>query len=427
MKKTSILLALAVAGLGFTSCEDDKEPVYTAPTEFVLNTPPMSQSLYILSAGDIVDLTCSQPDYGFSAVTNYVVDLTIDNEFREAGEGVEANYVTLKPVNQTSAQIQLKADDIASAICQFHGITGFAEYPEDGLAPEAVLLRARASLSGVASSAITSNTVKLNEVQIYNPFPALPGQIYLVGAPSGWVEPAAGNADSYVDWQLVETGVGTKVYVGSFEIPAGEQYFRFYESLSGWGSDGALPSIGPNATDGDNSLLNITDKPLTVPAVPGKGSWYTSSDWAGGAVTFTVDLSDSNNFKLTVVSGAIVKEDYVYMVGSQAGWQEPSEGNASTYENWRLVDRGETGIYTATFTIPAGELYFRIYPGLTGWGPTPYAADAGGANIDIKLDQALKYVQGEGCWLYNQAEEGELTFTLDTHEGTMTITNPSAE
>lgn len=420
MKKTTIFLALVAAGFAFTSCEDDKEPVYNIPTEFVLNTPPMAESVYVLSDGDIVELTCSQPNYGYSAVTNYAVDIAPVEDFIEATDEAPANYFTVTPVNSTSARLELKAEDIAKAICESNGITGYAEYPEEGLPVQSAYVRVRAWLTGVASSQITSNTVALGGFEVYNPFPAVPGQIYFVGGPSGWTEPAAGNAKFYEDWKLDETGIGTNVFVGSFDIPEGAQYFRFYRTLGGWGSDGKLPSIGPNAKDGDNKEVSISDEPSEYTAVPGKGAWFTPDDWAGGAVTFTVDLSDANNYKVTMALGEVVKESYVYVVGNPAGWAEPSAANASVYANWALVDRGETGVYRATFTLSAGDVYFRVYPELAGWGSTPYSAAADGSNVDMTLTVPYDYVAGEGCWKFTAAE-GEYTFILDTNLGTMAV------
>lgn len=54
-------------------------------------------------------------------------------------------------------------------------------------------------------------------------------------------------------------------------------------------------------------------------------------------------------------------------------------------------------------------------------GCDPYSADASGANVDITLSQAYEYVTGEGCWHFNWTG-GEVTFTLDTKTGTMTVT-----
>ena len=39
MNKISIFMAAAALAVGITSCETDKEPVYHAPTTFILQAP----------------------------------------------------------------------------------------------------------------------------------------------------------------------------------------------------------------------------------------------------------------------------------------------------------------------------------------------------------------------------------------------------
>ncbi|MDE6169780.1 MAG: SusE domain-containing protein [Duncaniella sp.] len=437
MKKLYIFAAIAATALGFTACEDDKEPVYSQPTEFVLNTPPMSGQTYVLKAGDMVNFTCTQPNYGVSLITNYVLDVTTEAEFVEAAEAtedtpaVEANYKTLSPAVANVANFDIKAEDLSKALLQLAGIDGYSAYPKDGDPSYSdVKVRCRAFLTGIEGSEIASNVVTLAGVQVYNPFPAEPRFIYLVGNPScneagQWVEPSAGNKSHYEPWGIEETGVGTDIYEGSLEIPAGEQYFRFYLGLEGWGGDNALPSIGPKGVDGENDPISFSSTPETYKAVPGKGSWFTPSTWEGGSVTFTLDMTKPDDWKLTVVTGAMVKENYVYLVGTPSmlggNWVEPSASNASHYENWRLVDRGGTGIYTNTFDVPEGDVYFRVYGELTGWGATPYSADASGANISMTLGDAYEFVTGEGNWTFPWTG-GELVFTLDTKAGTMIVT-----
>ncbi len=436
MKKLYIFAAIAATALGFTACEDDKEPVYSQPTEFVLNTPPMSGQTTILQKGDLVNFTCTQPNYGVSLITTYVIDVTSADEFVEAAEGtdetpaVEANYKTISPAEANQANFNIKAEDLSKALLLLDGIEGYSSYPKDAdPIYEDVKVRCRAYLNGIEGSEIASNVVTMAGIQVYNPYPAVPRFIYLVGNPScndagQWVEPSKGNAKHYEAWAIEETGVGTDVYNGSLVIPEGEQYFRFYLGLEGWGGDNALPSIGPKGVDGENDPIDITAEPQTYKAVPGKGSWFTSASFPGGAVTFTLDMTVADDWKLTVAFGEVVKESYVYLCGDFSdsfNWATPDETNASVYENWSFVDRGNTGIYTNTFDLEAHDIYFRVYPELTGWGATPYSADATGANVDVTLSQAYEYVTGEGCWHFNWTG-GEVTFTLDTKTGTMTVT-----
>ena len=78
-------MGLAGAGMMLSSCHEtqDDAPVYKNPTEFVLNLPPMASNYYELTPAGTLELTCSQPDYGFGAVTNYSVEMALDESFTD--------------------------------------------------------------------------------------------------------------------------------------------------------------------------------------------------------------------------------------------------------------------------------------------------------------------------------------------------------
>lgn len=419
MKKLYILASLAVAAASLTSCEADKEPVYVEPAEKVFALSAPAEGNIVLAPGQVVELTAVAPDYGVPLVTTYSVDLTLADEFIEANEetGTEANYITLTPKQPTKTAIELDDKDVTSAICQLLGINSYVEYPEDGIDPQKVTLRANAFIPSIASSECVSNNVVLPSVTPYNPFPQLPGYCYLVGTNTDWATPDNANATTYEKWSIEETGVGTNIYIGSLNVPAGEQYFRFYTELTGW--DGVC--LG--SVSGGNELVEFTDEETALNVAYTQGCLMTSADWEGGDVTFTIDLTDKENPKVYAKRGEYLKETYVYLIGTPSEWTEPSAQNEKALEAWRLVDKGGTGIYKATFNIPESEVYFRIYPGLNGWGATPYAAAAGNANVNMTLGSAIQYVEGEGCWTFNWGG-GKLTFVLDTVEGTMTVSVP---
>lgn len=118
--------------------------------------------------------------------------------------------------------------------------------------------------------------------------------IYLAGNPSGWVEPVEDNADKYENYRLFDMD-GSGIYVSKpdepFIFPAGDNYFRFYATLTGWGEDGKLPSMGPNPTDGDNLTCDFTDNVFSGAYVPGKGSWMIHLD-ADTPVAIQVNTND---------------------------------------------------------------------------------------------------------------------------------------
>jgi hypothetical protein len=65
-----ILKSFLIIGLGlgiFTACDDDRDsnPTLISPTEFVLNTPAISGTVIDLANSSSIEISCSQPDYGF--------------------------------------------------------------------------------------------------------------------------------------------------------------------------------------------------------------------------------------------------------------------------------------------------------------------------------------------------------------------------
>ena len=80
------------------------------PTKFVLNTPAYAESaVYDLENSSSVELTCSQPDYGFTAATVYSVQVSLDNDFTTEGK-----FTTLA-TTYTTAKMAIDATEIAVA------------------------------------------------------------------------------------------------------------------------------------------------------------------------------------------------------------------------------------------------------------------------------------------------------------------------
>ena len=72
---------MLVLGLGlFTACSDDNDsnPTVKEPTTFVLNTPALANAEIDLANSDVLELTCSQPNYGFPARTLYHVQVAVE-------------------------------------------------------------------------------------------------------------------------------------------------------------------------------------------------------------------------------------------------------------------------------------------------------------------------------------------------------------
>lgn len=278
MKKISILMALALLiGISVTSCKQDTQPRLEKPTEFVLNTPPMADQTYILSADNGIDLTVSQPDYGMGVVTSYQTQISFDPEF--------TTYENIESIS-TQAKIAISGEEMAQAMCKLMGYV--SNDTEDMFSPAArdVYVRVRAFIPNASYSDITSNTIKL----VVKPFKAvkLPARLYVVGDVNGW--------DINNDALFIEepaNGVGGKVFIGTIDFTAAQASagFRFYQTLGSWGDDGQLPSIGANANDGDNASVEINAEGVySGSCVAGKGNWNITN-WQDGPMKITVDLN----------------------------------------------------------------------------------------------------------------------------------------
>jgi hypothetical protein len=417
MKKLSILFSMLAMVLGFTACEDDDEPVISTPTEFVLNTPPMADQYIELSENGTINLSWSQPDYGLALAATYNVQVAIDKSAFDSEDA--SRYIQLTDP-YTTCTAAIPQEEVAIAYCKLHGFTSPDDYVDLDAAP--LYIRVVAQVADVASSYIASNVIELKQVKGYLAVQSA-GYIYLVGQPSGWTSPDEAHKDAYNDWRLFESSdaIGSHIYSGVFNVNAGEAMFRFYTALTGWEED----SYG--SQEDDNPIeFSLASGSFSNELVKGKGS-FSFPDWQGGEMTIVVDMSVEGAYTVTIMAGAqtVYTPRYIYLIGAASGWKEPSEDNAEDLSAWRLVDNSESGIYTGTFNINAGDAMFRFYTELTGWD--------GGASIGIQEDDSAvdctftdgiytgAIVSGKGSFNFPDWQGGEMTITVDTNSNSISI------
>lgn len=295
-------LASAVAVMGFCSCSDVTEPVFQKPdqatTNFAIYAPAFQNQTYELSYDGTFEINLNeQPDYGYSAVTQYRVDVCLDDKFEDG------KFETLVPMGSgTKLSMTLRDRDLAAALTAFQGATKPNEYTDLGL--QKVYLRGRAFVEGVEGSEIlTKNIETLNNVQSFFYVPE-PGKLYIVGNYQGdWIGPMRENEEALSKYALRERedAVGSKKYFGKVDFQTNSPIFRFYTALGSWDKnsygvdhDGAEPtSDNPQSFDwtgGDafeHNLVNTKD-PFSFP------------DLAGGVLEFEVDMSDAKNIRMKI-------------------------------------------------------------------------------------------------------------------------------
>jgi len=299
MKKiyNSLLLAMVAVLPMLTSCSDDHDsnPTANAPTEFKINASPLAEQYIQLAADNTVNLTWSQPNYGFNAMATYQIQVGLVDASNNVTWNEKEGAPKYLKTTYTTCKADISGDEIAESICDIDGFKDVDSYVDKGF--REVALRVYSSIidnSGneVAGTGIISdNYVTFKHMAAFNAVKS-PAYIYLVGNPTGWQTPNAGNADLYKDWRLYEKDdeIGSDIYYGTFDIPAIDPLqFRFYRELLGWD----LTSMGPQEEDSgvdctfDNGKYEGTimwDKEKFY-----KGSWNFGA-FDGGSITMKVDL-----------------------------------------------------------------------------------------------------------------------------------------
>lgn len=304
MKKNILMMALALVGLSFSSCENNTDPKVSLPTQNqnFLNTPALANNTYVLNQTEGVEFTCSQPDFGgVATIPTYAVQVSLSKDFNSVpaewkyngAASTPQNFIQL-PSTYTRTSFTVPVREIADAI---NGCRGYNDVDQlsgadyrDYEGPLYVRLYAYFATADAATQekyGVYSAPVELKSVIAY-PTVRQPGFIYLVGAPEGWAGPDEANAAHYEDWKLYEADdqIGSEIYRATFDIAAGQFQFRFYKALSGWnGGD----SMGSQSEDNpvDIELKDgIYNGSLSV---PGKGS-YQIPNWEGGMVSMVVNV-----------------------------------------------------------------------------------------------------------------------------------------
>ncbi|HBX44540.1 SusF/SusE family outer membrane protein [Limibacterium fermenti] len=171
MKKTYSLLIVLICLGCFWACQEDDQTVLQQPESFVLNTPKYVSGVYDLKNTETLEFTCTQPDYGFTAVAIYSVQVSLTEDFSE--------YKTL-PGTHTTAKIEVKGSDFAVALVELLKIEEESQYPTD-LQPVYVRLSSVLTDDGIGK--VYSNVITLPKVKGYfalEPM-VMPENIYLAG------------------------------------------------------------------------------------------------------------------------------------------------------------------------------------------------------------------------------------------------------
>lgn len=337
---------IAAATLSFTtSCSEDRDsnPVLnTNGLSLVLNVPGNSQNnVTDLENSDNLVIYTSQPDYGYTAATTYVVSLSLDS----------TNWADMA-TTYTTARIQMDASEVNSTVLDLAG-------DMDLTTPKSLFVKVRCHLTGEDDMGVaTSNVVEIKNVQFYVPTVniSLPSTMYLVGSFA-----ASESWSKFVPLHFAYSQDGFSYGVVYF---ANGDEFKINPD-EGWkGNDKGFGQV--TFGNNDANVVNAGGEDTSNMKVDGESGWYTvvvKNKVVNNAITYEVNIY---NAKIYVFGAAAANQD--------AAWAF-DEGNM--------------------FTMGASAADACVSPVLGGSGELRLAVDCGidwwKTEFTIKSDGTLYY------------------------------------
>jgi hypothetical protein len=297
----------------FSSCEkdDDSNPTLQTPAEgsFVLNKPAAAEhNTYDLASSSTLELTVSQPNYGYTAPVTYAVQVATKEDF--------SNMTELATV-YSKARMDVDASEIAVAVTQQLVDEGNDESAFPMTTPVYVRVRAfiTDSQNTIPGTEILSNIVLLNSVKVAFSLPPLnvPEELYVIGSFTGW------------NW---DTSLKAAHLYGARNAGNTEDT---YWHLVYMDSDNGIKFNGKTAWDGgqvgyEQANSVVAPSGVTVSAdkdgnfVADKGGWFlmiVKASVQGRKIAYDVDFQEPN----------------VYIIG----WATGSEWGSENPDDWKCT------------------------------------------------------------------------------------------
>lgn len=377
MKKLNIILLMILGICTFTSCDSDRDsnPELQRPTLFVLNVPPYaSTGVYDLRNTETIELTTSQPDYGFTAPVTYQVEISTSGEFTNEEGGAPVSYAIL-PTSSTSARIEADATEMAVAIVGLLGVTDEADFPKD---PIKLYVRLRASLPNNLAP-VYSNTIELPQVLSYfalDPV-TMPANMYIVGSITDWdwansysMVPVHSNDGKFWSMQYLPAGAEIKFNVAR-SWDGGE--FGYAE---GRFSDESINYAGIEDAGGNIKINNA--------------GWYiivVSTIIEGRDFNYTVEFLPPNVYLIgETVGGWDIKDENLFSVPADDTGEFVSPAFAASNELRMCIKLENIEWWQTEFIILDGKIEYR------GTGD-----DQDRVNVEAGQRAYLNFLTGEGA------------------------------
>ncbi|MCM1517139.1 MAG: hypothetical protein NC117_00660 [Pseudoflavonifractor sp.] len=241
-------------------------------------------------------------------------------------------------------------------------------------------------------------------------------KLYLTGSFNGW-------DDNSSAWELKETAAGSGSFTGKFLMPVNESNTTVFVKINKY-EGSTLTAIGADSNDGFTVPLvfntqNVAEMPLAA-----DGKTITLTGWTEAKeVTFTVNL---NTMKMTAkLASAVTEITKIYVWGAPSGYKCVDDVVLN-----RTGDEGRK-LYKGTINVPSSPNNFRLYTAAIDMSDA--AQNSLGAGKEISDAKMLTLTDGmasspvfsgTGMWSLPQWTGGDLDFTLDLDNLTLTVLDP---
>lgn len=343
----------------FASCSEDRDdnPTLRQPTGNLTMTAPEGSetTTFDLLNTDNLTVTSTAPDYGFSSVILYQLQVSLNQDF--------TTLRTLGNVNETYSnttaqpEITFKCRELNDSIVSLYQEANNGDNPSED--PMTVYIRIQASVNGSNMNYVYSSPVALSVIAQF--VANTPDQYYLVGINGDW---DGNNSTKYL---LYPTS--TTVYSYTTLVSNGSIKFWLDTDINNWKAAYGCASDGDKSVSG--TLVKSTEEAEAgAIGVPTDGEYYT----------FTIDMVNLTYTWTKLDNQSPTQYSSVTLTGDFISWGEGGAGalTETAPHNWY-----------AHITIPSdGQIKFRS--GNTWWGgtnanigDTNYGVANGGDNMNI--------------------------------------------
>jgi len=374
MKAYKNIFWVLLLALGFWACDDDADPIINSAAEdgtltFQLNEPGYSNFTYVLKEAnadlDMEELTCSQPDYGFTAAVTYTTEVAMSSDFST----FESLATTV-----TGEKVGVNTKEMNKALIALND--GAFSEPLPSLQ---VYIRLKAVISDATNNPVDndtivkplySNSISINIKPYIEPlYPYSEVTVtpwYIVGLGGNWENSTDGLGSSLIPLGVVSgdkydaaSGNGTFVYTGYFEASSGFKLIRDVGSYNPqWGmTDGEYTyNTGDNITvaaDGYYTItLNSIDNKLTIEEATAPATTYASMGIIGAFNEWSEDVSmtaNENTESHVWYTSYTFESNQEYKIRANGGWDvnwgtPSSSGGDAAYASVAIGKSGGSNI-----------------------------------------------------------------------------------